>query len=142
MKREPFIEDLFNDIQVNDYLIDNVEFAFTSRARQLAKQRSGGVSELTRRNDRPLEVAHLNHSRNSNYNDIDNAIVVTDTEHAGFHIVAKKKGVDIGLAEYQNEWAIGAILKRVFDWSRCHNIPDEITQQEVNEAINLWDKRL
>lgn len=109
--------------------------AFSHRIRALIKERAGYKSELSGRRDRPLEVAHLDHQHNANYNSEENGILLTDIEHAGHHIRHRGNAEAIGLAEHQNEWAIGAILTRVFNFSRSNGIPDEQTQAEIQQAV-------
>lgn len=117
-----------------------VGLAYLKKIRQEIKERAGNKSELSGRSDRPLEAAHLDHTRGDDYQDPNNGILCTDIEHAAHHIIHQGNAEAIGLGEHQNEWAVGTILTRVFNFSRAKGIPDSQTTQEIHEAINLWNQ--
>ncbi len=69
------------------------------------------ASEKSRKDDEPLEIAHINHDpRYPKYDDPSNMRMLTISEHLADH---KNRAGRNGLDPEQNEWAIAEISKRL-----------------------------
>lgn len=118
-----------------------IGMAFVPRVRAEVKRRANNRSELSGSNEEPLEVAHLNHARDEDYQDPGNALLVTTTEHLAHHLIHRNRAEAIGLTEEGNEWAIGKLFERVFNFHRQRGIPDIHIQQRIGLAIQRWEDR-
>jgi len=116
-----------------------VGMAFSWKVRNEILKRAGNKSELSGRTDRPLEAGHLLHTRDDNYNDANNGVLGTDIEHAIFHLRHRRKAHITGLTEYQNEWSVNEIMKRVFrfDIGKFGSVQDH--KQDFEQAHSDWE---
>jgi len=115
-----------------------VGLAFLNRVKNHIKARARNKSELSLSNEEPLEVAHLDHTRNEEYQDPSNGILVTQTEHLAHHLIHRGNAQAIGLTEEGNEWAIGQLFDRVFHFHRQRGVPDLYIQQRIDNAVQRW----
>lgn len=66
--------------------------AFSPGARIRMLERAGSVCEVTGYTKAPLQAAHLNHDKRTNfYNDINNGLIVADVVHAAMHLYFKER---------------------------------------------------
>lgn len=116
-----------------------IGMAFTSKVKNFIKARAKNKSELSFSNEEPLEAAHFNHTRDEDYLDPGNGILVTSTEHLAQHLIYRGNAQAIGLSEEANEWAISQLFDRVFSFHRQRGVPDLYIQQRIDNAVHRWE---
>lgn len=88
--------------------------AFTKKVRREIVERDGSCQwdDPYTMHEGRLEAAHYDHSRsNPDYNNAKNGRLLCTAHHIEDHI--EREGQN-GLPEYQNQWSIGMMLKRLF----------------------------
>lgn len=104
------------------------KWAFSWKTRQEIKERAGYTSEISGRDDLPLECSHFNHSRDYEYyDDPTNGIYVTIYEHLAIHQEAGRHRTQYGLlpnglTKDQNLWAINKIRERINEYERSQSL--------------------
>jgi hypothetical protein len=89
-----------------------------------------------------FEVAHLNHTKDRNYNNPDNGLLVTTLEHYVHHLLFLKSPLEIGLAKHQNDFAIEECYKRaLFDANELKMDKSRFIY-EIKNASKLWVAKL
>lgn len=102
----------YPDYESEQLSIPNRLYSFSDRVRREIKKRANGKSEISKRDDLPLEASHLFHSKDPMHNNEENGKLMTIFEHFWYHLLHRGKAREIGLTEYQNEWATDQIRKR------------------------------
>lgn len=90
-----------------------VAMAFSHVAREIIKDRAGGVSEISGVNGTQMDAMHLDHTRNENYDNPAYGLYVTVNEHLLYHYVHVGIAEQIGLTEADNNRAIQLISARI-----------------------------
>jgi hypothetical protein len=117
------------------YLYRIITSAFSYEVREQIKQRANYKSELSGRDDEPLECAHYNHDKhNPGYNDPDNGRLLLLSEHLQDHI--DREGVN-GLSSKENEWAIRTIESRLRDFYNSRAQLKRIKKERETTQLSL-----
>lgn len=121
--------------------------AFSRPARREIWRRAVNSSEVSHRNDRPLECSHINHSRDFQtrdrqgkrveYSSPSNGILCTDEEHLLFHEDFCGTSHIIGLDEEKNIWAIDSLNRRIEEFNQARGIDPltEVQREIYTDAI-------
>ena len=115
--------------------------SFKPSVRRVLKKRAEDCSQLSGRDDRPLEAAHLNHCRTSGfYNKPSNGLLVTDIEHLAHHLFFRQNPELIGLSIKDNNRAIKALFDRVRSYDRKNHIflSKDSFHEELEVATESW----
>jgi hypothetical protein len=86
-------------------------FAFSKKTRDIIKKRANGRSELSGIKGTLMHAMHLDHTRDEDYDDPDNGLYVTASEHLNFHKKHIGRASKIGLTESGNKWGISMLLE-------------------------------
>ncbi|GEM_PF-6509519 len=111
--------------------------AFRSNAKAEIKIRAGFRSELSGEESRFLHAAHLDHSKDDSYTDVDRGILVTDIEHYAHHYLFKNSPGLIGLSKKENRRALKSLYQEILAYHPYEKSLVEITR-EFNEALERW----
>lgn len=90
------------------------QFAFSRKTAREIGTRAKWKSEISGKSfwdGWVLHMAHLIHTRDDTYDDPERGIAVTVPEHLKMHEDYRGRAEDIGLQEYQNEYAIRMLKK-------------------------------
>jgi hypothetical protein len=113
---------------------------FSERVRVEIDTRAGNISELSGRNDRPLERMHFVHGKGDK-NCAKNALKVTQVEHLAYHIYFRDNPEEIGLKQRQNDWSIDAINQRAVTALHTMGKIGEY-DDELADALLRWEQIL
>ena len=106
---------------------------FESRTKWEIKERAERKSELSGREDRPMQCAHLIHGKKYNKNP-EMGMYVTDIEHLAHHLMHQQRPRAIGLSRNANDGAIETLCKSVAMDFGCEKM-----REEVGQAITDWE---
>lgn len=110
--------------------------AFSTATRMEIRERADNRSELSGKDDRPLQCSHFNHKKKSPYYDVqEQGILVTDIEHLVYHLWFRKKPKKIGLCKKNNEKAIRDQWTNILSYE---NRELEHIYDDLFEAIDSW----
>lgn len=113
-------------------------FAFSSRSRDVIKERAKWRSEISGRSDMPCECLHFNHNKkNSFYNNPANGVYATAIEHLAHHILYRNRPDGIGLNKYENNWAIDTLWKRVLSYYELKNLTEDDMVAELEKQLEV-----
>ena len=101
------------------------------------KERSNGVSELSGKEpgeEGMLICAHLDHTRNENYNNAENGLRVTKFEECAYHQMHMFEPEKIGMDDMENKSVIMSYMKRFYR----KGFSLEEVREKIGEAIELW----
>lgn len=116
---------------------------FTRPVREKIWVRARGLSELSKRSDRPRECAHLDHNKSRlTYNSPDTGLLVTDVEHLAHHLIFRDYPQDIGLTRAANSSAIKSLVYRCRQYNAKIGLSEEDFDQELSEAADLWEAKV
>jgi hypothetical protein len=88
--------------------------SFSYEVREQIRKRAGYRSELSGRDDEPLECAHWNHDKTEQtYDDPDNGRLLLLSEHLQDHI---DRAGENGLSESDNNYAIRTLERKLRDF--------------------------
>lgn len=94
--------------------------AFSQHTKVFISDRANSLPELQpkyqRLKNEPLECMHLNHKRTVRYDESNNGLLVTITQHLAYHMMYKDTPGEIGLSKMANENAINALKSRALDF--------------------------
>lgn len=97
--------------------------SFSWEQRAEIASRANGIDEITGLPLTKGEAAHIDHTKDEHYFDIDeNSLFVSAATHLWLHLIDE----DNGLSERSNEWAIAELKKRA-----------KLTKQEI-EIFGPW----
>lgn len=99
--------------------------AFPTKERNIIAKRANGLDEVTGLPLHQAEASHIDHSKNENYFDPENALFVNAVTHLFLHIVDEENG----LTPSQNSWATKELKKRV------------VLTQEEKDMFGQWIKK-
>jgi len=110
---------------------------FPRGVRNVIIARANRLSEVTHRQDRPLECSHINHARNTGYyaNPL-NGVYMTDEEHLVYHEYFTDNPLPIGLTRDQNDWAVDKIKERVDQFNILHE-RRPMSERSAMELIDI-----
>ncbi len=111
--------------------------AFSPSTRIEIRERADNRSELSGKDDRPLQCSHFNHKKKSNrYDKSEMGLLVTDIEHLVYHLWFRRKPKKIGLCKKANESAIKDQWINILSFENrdLENIYDDLF-----EGINSWE---
>lgn len=144
-------------IAITGALLQLAGTAFSRPVRREIMRRANNSSEVSHRNDRPLEASHINHSREFRarnwqgrkveYNSDLNGLMMTDIEHQLYHEDFLGSSHLIGLTEDNNMWAIQSIGDRIRMFNEARGIEDitdiqrEIYTDEVRYKVQEHCRR-
>jgi len=98
------------------------------------------ASEISGRNDMPLQAAHINHNRrNPHYDDPDNGILMTVDEHLQDHI--EREGCN-GLTKAGNRLAIDLLSRQLEDLNKVHDIDPDFSERLKERLMTPRPKRI
>jgi len=84
--------------------------SFSWEQRRAISKRAAGTDEVTGLPLKDGEAAHIDHSKDEHYFDVDeNSLFVSTATHLWLHLIDE----DNGLSKSQNDWAIKELKKRV-----------------------------
>ena len=89
-----------------------------------------------------LEVAHLDHTRNDNYDNPDNGLLVTSLDHYAHHLLFMKRPRLIGLSKPHNQFAIQETCKRAEQDAFRAGWNETRFRKELKKSTLLWINRL
>ncbi len=111
--------------------------AFSTETRMQIRERADNKSELSGKDNRPLQCSHFNHKKKSKHYDKEEmGILVTDIEHLAYHLRYRKKPKKIGLPKISNERAIRDVWLGILSQNMMEL---EELYDEVFEAFDSWD---
>jgi hypothetical protein len=111
---------------------------FNPDAKFEIKERSGGKSELSGRDDLTLVCSHLDHDKKSpHYNDPENGVRTLITEELAYHMWHRYEPIQIGLSQRNNDRTINSITMKLLK----SGMSQERLRDEVGQAIELWGER-
>lgn len=118
--------------------------AFSSRSRYEIKDRAierlGYLgSEISGRNDMPLQCAHINHKRGPYYNDPSNGFYATVDEHLIDHILREREN---GLTVAGNHEAIKLLTRQIHDIAGDDLIWAAYDFAERDGAYETWKQKI
>ncbi len=111
---------------------------FSPSTRIEIRERADNRSELSGKDDRPLQCSHFNHKKKSPFYDVqEQGFLVTDIEHLVYHLWFRKKPKKIGLSKKANESAIKDQWIKILSFENrdLENIYDDLF-----EGINRWEE--
>jgi hypothetical protein len=139
------IDDHQYNLESNDLYLaiqQYTEMAFGKKTREDIRDRANNRSEVSGRDDMPLEASHFFHGRGESEQHQDNGILLTLAEHLVWHKKYENSPEDIGLNKAQNDWAIGQIFLRLAKWVTGRGGSYEEVGAEIDNAQedvdNAW----
>jgi hypothetical protein len=136
------IDDIKYNLESNDLHLAIQQYsqmAFGKKTREEIRERAGNRSEVSGRDDMPLEASHFFHGKGETEQDKDNGILLTLAEHLAWHRKFEKNPEDIGLSEQHNNWGVGQILIRLARWVFNQGGSYEDLDNEIKNAQEDMD---
>ena len=84
-------------------------WAASLATKSIVKNRAKYRSEWSQSRDMPLEVSHIDHTKDADYDSPDTVEYITLLEHLAYHIYWQRNPANIGLNRHSNKWAIEQI---------------------------------
>lgn len=115
--------------------------SFDNQSRYEIRERASNKSELSGRDDRPLQCCHLNHSREiEEYSCPDMGVLTTDIEHCAYHLIFRLNPWEIGMTRKDNEAAIRSLYCQIEKFNKKHMI--SMSGQDlfnlIEQAKDYW----
>ncbi len=113
---------------------------FSLESKHAMMDRAEAKSELSRRDDFPLQAMHLNHTKDQEYDNIEEGKIVTIIEHLKYHEWYLKNPKKIGLTKKENRSALKGMLIEIL--YSAHNKSFEEIATAMQEASEDWKEYL
>jgi hypothetical protein len=115
--------------------------SFSLNAKHKIRRHFGYKSAISGRTDRPLQCAHINHSRlYENHGDPSNGILLTDMEHVAMHMYFRLNPQLIGLSHENNSNAIKTAIENIQKYNRLNRLETSriAIEKEIVAIMNKY----